>query len=143
MASAAAAKKWPRLSHVRAVVGADEPEVRLVDQGGGLERLAGLLLGQPLGGELAQLVVDQRQELLGGLGVALLDGREDAGHVGHATEGNCRQGGLQGVPWRRCSRINPVCNGSVPTANGPLSPAVRTVVQCAPTRPPGGQPCVG
>ena len=55
-----------------------------MDQGRGLERLAGLLLGQPLGGQLAQLVVDQRQELLGRLRVALLDGREDAGHVVHA-----------------------------------------------------------
>ena len=54
-----------------------------MDQGRGLERLPGLLLGQPLRGQLAQLVVDQRQELLGGLRVALLDGREDAGHVVH------------------------------------------------------------
>jgi len=29
-------------------------------QSRGLERLAGLLLGQPLGGQLAQLLVDQR-----------------------------------------------------------------------------------
>ena len=82
MASAAAAKKWPRLFQPGSSV-ADEPEVRLVDQGGGLEGLPGLLLGQPLGRELAELVVDQRQELLGRLGVALLDGREDAGHVAH------------------------------------------------------------
>ena len=54
-----------------------------MDQGRGLERLPGLLLGQPLRGQLAQLVVDQRQQLLGGLRVALLDGREDAGHVIH------------------------------------------------------------
>ena len=77
MASAAAAKKWPRLSQRRACSGVHQPQVRLVDQGRGLERLAGLLLGQLLGGQLAQLVVDQRQELLGRLGVALLDGRED------------------------------------------------------------------
>ena len=68
MASAAAAKKWPRLFQRLGLVRVDQPEVRLVDQGGGLERLAGLLLGQPLGGQLAQLVIDQRQELLGGLG---------------------------------------------------------------------------
>jgi hypothetical protein len=43
-----------------------------VDQGRGLERLAGRLLGQSVGRELAQLIVDQRQELLGGVGVALL-----------------------------------------------------------------------
>ena len=65
---------------------ADQPEVGLVDQGRGLERLARLLLRQPLGGELAQLVVDQRQELLGRLRVALLDGREDACDVVHRRE---------------------------------------------------------
>jgi hypothetical protein len=31
-----------------------------------------------LGGQLAQLVVHQRQELLGGVAIALLDGRQDA-----------------------------------------------------------------
>jgi hypothetical protein len=35
--------------------------------------------------QLAQLVVDQRQELLGGRGVALLDGRQDAGNIGHGS----------------------------------------------------------
>ena len=59
MASAAAAKKWPRPSQPRLPV-ADQPEVGLVDQGRGLEGLAGLLLRQPLGGQLAELVVDQR-----------------------------------------------------------------------------------
>ena len=67
-----------------------QPQVGLVDQGRGLEGLPGLLAGQPLGGQLAQLVVDQRQELLGRLGVALLDRREDAGHVAH---GNRSQAG--------------------------------------------------
>jgi hypothetical protein len=63
--------------------GVDEPEVRLVNQGGGLERLAGLLVRQPLGGQLAKLVVDEWEQSLGGLRIALLDGREDAGHVVH------------------------------------------------------------
>ena len=57
-------------------VAADQPQVGLVDQGGGLERLPGLLLRQPPGGQPAELVVDQRQQALGGLGVALLHGRE-------------------------------------------------------------------
>ena len=39
---------------------ADQAEVSLVDEGGGLERLAGRFVGQLLGGQLAQLVVDQR-----------------------------------------------------------------------------------
>src|SRR5262249_23152983 len=65
---------------------AHEPKVRLVDQGRGLERLLRSLLSQPLGGEPAQFVVDQRQELLGGGRVALLDGRQDLGDVGHAAD---------------------------------------------------------
>src|SRR5262249_39639213 len=60
---------------------ADQPQVGLVDQRRGLERLAGLLLRQLPGGQLAQLVVDQRQELLGRLAVALPDRREEAGEV--------------------------------------------------------------
>jgi hypothetical protein len=54
-----------------------------VDQGRGLQRLAGLLVRQPLRGQPAQLVVDERQELLGRVGVALVDRGQDARHVGH------------------------------------------------------------
>jgi hypothetical protein len=39
---------------------AHEPQVRLVDQGCGVQRLSRLFLGQLLGGEPAQFVVDQR-----------------------------------------------------------------------------------
>ena len=83
MASAAAAKKWPRLSQCRVLASADQPQVRLVDQGRRLERLAGLLLASLCGRQPAQLVVDQRQELRRGTGVALLDGVQDAGHLIH------------------------------------------------------------
>ena len=68
---------------VRAPVAADQPQVGFVDQRRGLQRLPGLLLGQPLRGQLAQFVVDQRQELLRGVRVALLDGGQDAGDVIH------------------------------------------------------------
>src|SRR5262249_51781953 len=64
-------------------VRAHQPQVGLVDQRGGLERLAGPLPGQPLGRQFAQLVVDQRQELPGGGGVAAFGGVQDAGDVGH------------------------------------------------------------
>ena len=84
MASAAAAKKWPRLSQRWASCPRDQPEVGLVDQGRGLEGLAGLLVPQPSGGKVAEFLVDQGQELLGRLGVALLDGFEDARHVVHS-----------------------------------------------------------
>ena len=88
MASAAAAKKWPRLFQRCGPVRIHQPQVRLVDQGRRLERLAGLLLGQLLRGQPAQLVVDQRQELLGGLRVALLDGGQDARDFGHGPNAN-------------------------------------------------------
>src|SRR5262249_35044859 len=49
----------------------------------GAEGLARLLVGQFLGGEPAQLVVDQRQQLAGRVGIALRDGGQDACHVTH------------------------------------------------------------
>ncbi len=54
-------------------------------QRGRLQSLAGLFVGQLRGGELAQLVVDQWKELLGGLGVAVFDGGQELGEVGHAV----------------------------------------------------------
>src|SRR5262245_14457475 len=48
-------------------------EVGLMDQGSGLEGLAGLLLGQLLSSQFAQLIIDQRQELVGRLRVTLLN----------------------------------------------------------------------
>src|SRR5262245_19283893 len=70
------------------LLGVHQPQIGLVDQSGRLEGLAWFLLGQLLGRQLAQLIVDQRQELLGGVGVALLDGGQDLGdfaHVGQFT----------------------------------------------------------
>jgi hypothetical protein len=61
-----------------------------VDQRRRLQRLARLLLGQLLGRELAQLVVDQRQELRGGVRGALVDGGQNARdivHTGRITTG--------------------------------------------------------
>jgi hypothetical protein len=58
-----------------------------------LKRLAGLLLGQLRGGKLAQLVVDERQKLLSGVGIALLDGRQDAGNIAHACKYSCQDVG--------------------------------------------------
>ena len=53
-----------------AVGRANQPEVRFVDEGGRLKRVAGRFGGQPGGGEAAQFVVDQRQQLSSGVGVA-------------------------------------------------------------------------
>src|SRR5262245_41974957 len=61
-----------------------QTQVGLVDQGSGLKRLPGRLLGQPLGGELAQLCIDEREQLArrGGVawGVGLLGWRFLAHH---------------------------------------------------------------
>jgi hypothetical protein len=62
---------------------ADQPQVRFVHQGGGLERLPGLLADHLLGRQPTQLVVDERQQLLGGVRVALLDRGQDVGDLGH------------------------------------------------------------
>src|SRR5438270_13719634 len=58
-------------------------------QGGGLERLPGLLLSQLRRRQLAQRIVDQRQQLLGGVGVALVNGVQHTRHFVHGPhEGN-------------------------------------------------------
>ena len=64
----------------------DEPDVGLVDEGGRLERLAGLLDGQSLRRQFPQFVVDEREELLGGVGVAPLGGGQDVGDLAHELE---------------------------------------------------------
>ena len=88
-----------------------------MDQGRGLERLARLLLGQLLRRQLAQLVVDQRQELLGGVRVALLDRGQDAGDIAHrrhqkgeslsgTTSPNPREPGPAPLPGRCVSPVD-------------------------------------
>src|SRR5262249_5127142 len=65
-------------------------------EGRGLKGLAGSLPRQLLRGQLAQLAVDQRQELLGGVLLALLDGRQDACDLVHEGEDNPPRQGRQG-----------------------------------------------
>src|SRR5262249_33193884 len=88
----------PSLGHVRI----HEPEVRFMHQCGRLERLAWLLLRESLCGELAQLVVDQRQELFGGMAVPLLNGREDACDLAHG--GQDKRDGEKRQGWSACLR---------------------------------------
>jgi hypothetical protein len=64
----------------------DQPQVRLVNQGGGLKRLARLLLRHLPGREFTKLIVDQRQKLSSGVRVALLNGVENMQDIGH----NCK-----------------------------------------------------
>ena len=62
---------------VLGLVNVHQAQVRLVNHGRRLEGLAGWLVGQLLGGKAPKLGIDQRQQLSGHLGVALLDRHED------------------------------------------------------------------
>jgi hypothetical protein len=46
--------------------------------------------------QLSQLVVDERQELLGGVRIALFDGRQDARDLAHSGEHNRQRHDWQG-----------------------------------------------
>ena len=58
----------------------DEPQIRLVDEGGCVQSVAGGFFGHPGGRQFPQLFVDQRQQLFGGVGFAVGKVRQDAGH---------------------------------------------------------------
>ena len=74
-----------------AAVPVPEVPIHFGDQGRRLERLSWLFLGQFLRRQLTQLLVDQRQLLLGGVGVALLDGGEDRGDFVHRQHRETRK----------------------------------------------------
>src|SRR5262245_11394563 len=75
---------------VLGMLGVHQAEVGLVDQRGCLQRLPRPLLGQLLGRQLAQLLVDQRQQLAGRVGAAVGDGVEHLRDVA--------RGGIRGRP---------------------------------------------
>ena len=62
-----------------------QSQIGLVDQRRGLERLARLFVSQFRGGQFTQFFVNQGKEVFGSLGVALFDGRQDEGHIAHAS----------------------------------------------------------
>ena len=61
----------------------DEPQVGFVNQRGGVEGVAGGFGGHARGGELPELIVDERQQLSSGAAVAGLGGFEELGDLGH------------------------------------------------------------
>src|ERR1700730_15821531 len=65
------------------LLGVYQAQIGFMDQGGGLECLPRLFLSQLLGRQLPQLVINQRQQLLSGVRVALLDGTQDLRPVAH------------------------------------------------------------
>jgi hypothetical protein len=80
---------------VRAVLPGDlpdlhEPQVRLVDEGGGLECVPGRLTPHPGVGERAELAVDERHQPLERDVVAVAPREEQSGEVGR--RGCCHEG---------------------------------------------------
>jgi hypothetical protein len=65
------------------VTAAHEAHVGFVHEGRRLEGLPRFLLSELLSGHPAQLVIDQRQEMLGGTRIAQCDGGQQAGDFGH------------------------------------------------------------
>ena len=70
----AAIGKWPV---------ADKTQIGLVHERRGAEGLPGGLRRHFRGGQLPQLVVDQRQQVGGGLAVAVLGGVYEKSEIGH------------------------------------------------------------
>jgi hypothetical protein len=62
---------------------ADQPQIGLMDQGGGVKRVPGPLRGHPRGREFAQLIVDERKELGGRPAVACRCSVHEVGDLGH------------------------------------------------------------
>ncbi len=61
----------------------DQPQVGFVNEGGGVEGVAGSFGRHARGGELPQLIVDERQQLGRGLAVAGLGGIQELRDLGH------------------------------------------------------------
>ena len=74
------------------VVVANQPQPGFVDKGCGLQRVARRLIRHLGGCEPAQLLIDQRQQFIGGLGVAALDSLNYPGDIAHAVKAitSCR-----------------------------------------------------
>jgi hypothetical protein len=54
-----------------------------VNERGGLERLTGRFIRHPGGRQFAQLFIDERQQFVGGVGITLLDGRQEVSNIAH------------------------------------------------------------
>ena len=57
-----------------------------MNQRGGLQRLARLLLGHLRGRQLAQFLINQREQLISSLAIARINGMEQLGDVGHGAK---------------------------------------------------------
>ncbi len=84
-----------------ALVRADQTQIGFVNEGGGVECLAGRFAGEALRGQLAQLVIDQRQQFIGGLRVAPSGAFQDDRELAHA--GGILNSRARGHVFYRCA----------------------------------------
>jgi len=63
----------------------DKPQPGFVDESSGLERLSGGFVSHLARGEPAQFLIDQRQKLIGGFGIAGFNGAKKLGRFTHAV----------------------------------------------------------
>jgi hypothetical protein len=61
----------------------DQPQVSLVDECGGVERVAGGFRDHFRGGKLPQFVIDEGEQFCGGPAVSLLGGFDEMGQISH------------------------------------------------------------
>ena len=83
----------------------DEPEVRLVDEGGGVEGVLGGFGRHARRRKFPQLVVHEREQFRSGAAVTGRGGVEEAGHVGHG--GECTHPPVSGTPKARRASATP------------------------------------
>ena len=67
---------------------ADQAQPGFVDERGGLQRLARRLVGHLARRQATKLFIDERQQLIGGSGIALFSRLKDTRDVAHALQSN-------------------------------------------------------
>jgi hypothetical protein len=72
------------------VFGAHESQPCFVNERGGLQGLAGFFLRNLGGSEPAQLIINQRQQLIGGGRIAVLSRFQNARDIAHAFKSSCK-----------------------------------------------------
>src|SRR5262249_2090856 len=65
------------------IFAADQPQPCFMDKGCRLQRVSCGLIRHFGSGELAQLLIDQRQQFCGGFRIALFDGRQEVSEIAH------------------------------------------------------------
>ena len=89
-------KKVAPIGEYTASRGTNEPQIGLVNQGRGVQRVARCLIRDVTSRELAQLVVHDRQKLRRGLRIAIVDGVKNSSDLIHDVKDNWRGDGKEG-----------------------------------------------